>query len=191
MAGKVKYFSGADELAPIAPAPHTNAYHQDQTKSIWITGHRWKVDGATDTTMSASPKKIQVAAMADGASQGVFGSFEVPDDIVDSEDIICVPIFAAASTVTGKIRWSVNNRYITPGLTDITLNGTTTDWDGTSAARTQDQAYAEETTQALTGTPSAGDLCRFSLIRLGAHANDTMGIVVNLVAIRFDYTADH
>jgi len=191
MAGKVKLFSGSAETPPFAADPHTHTTHSDTTKSLYIDADVWRVDSATDAVFSTSPKKSAIAQMADGASQGVFFKFRTPADMTTGSTFTVYPQFTAASTVTGAIRWQLNSRFLTPNSSDITLNGTTTAWTGTSALRTQDVLYEDATGQALSGSPTAGDIARCSLLRLGGDALDTMGIQINLYGIRIEYTANH
>jgi hypothetical protein len=168
---------------------HGAVFHKDITRSIFIPARSSTVlDGGTNVTIGTLPDAFGVVQLADAATQGWQSSFWVPADW--STGAINYVIYWTPGSTDGTahtVRWSMDVIERAAGQS-VAAAGTTTAFTGTSSAKTIDQLQLEPA-QALLTPAAANNYIRFDLRRVGADAADTYVGAVNVVMLRFDYTA--
>lgn len=157
------------------------------TKSIFFKANEFELDSGTANTRGTSPDIVDTVALADGSTQGLFWSFNVPQDWAGGALTMKV-WWIGTSTETAKVVRFAHTYLHVPVDTGATGAGTTTITDTASKNITNNST---NTQGSLTlGTPAlAGDIVRVQLERRGGHANDTYTGGVNIVLIEVTYTA--
>lgn len=161
------------------------------TRSIWLAGFIARVDtGSAASGLGTNPDAVPVLTLADAATSGGVWTFAVPHDWA-SGVLTAQPIWAPGSTdaVAHTVRWSLDVKALAAAA-DVTAAGTTTNFTGTSAARTANLVVKDTATSTGVTPAAVGDLIRLNLRRIGADGADTYVGVVNLLGVLITYTAN-
>jgi len=143
----------------------------------------------TNTTVGANrPDRAYLDFDAAGAEEAQF-SFAFPKSW--NEGTVAVEIFWThpSTTTNFAVVWGIEGVALS---NDDSLNSawgaqtTITDTGGTA-----DDVYSIVTTNfSITGSPAAGDLCYFRVMRRGVDAGDTLAVDAFLLGIKILYTID-
>lgn len=170
---------------------HGAADHGDLTRSLWLdTRLLITLDGtSTASTGGTAPDAYTMYNLPDAATSGSYGEFLMPTDAKAAQPISAAIYWIAGSAdaVAHTVRWSFDCLAAVAG-TDFGAAGTTTNFTGSSAARTVGPLVIEAAQQVLASV-SANDLIRMNVRRVGADAADTYVGAVKFLGVRLDYAA--
>lgn len=172
---------GAGTAATKAAIPTRSWFHPARPSSV--------VDGGLNTQDGSAPSLAACIQLADAATQGFYFETMVPADAVAAQPLSAAVYFHpdATDAVVHAVQWRFNALALTAG-TAANAAGTTTAFTGAAAAKTSKQMVIEAAQQVLPSV-SALQAIRFSVYRLGADAADSYVGAVNVIGVRFDYTA--
>lgn len=116
---------------------------------------------------------------------GIYGLFEVPQDYVDTANIVIV---WTATLTSGNVVWDFDYRAVGGNDTEsLDQSGTQESVSGTDAAPSAAHERLEVTIALTDGNLAAGDTVEFYLPRDGADASDTMAGSALLFEAFFEY----
>jgi hypothetical protein len=143
--------------------------------------------GTYQTEMATNKQNMQYVAFSSTTIQGASWTVIMPDNY-DGGTITATYYFTATSSVPGNVVWATRARgYINGDAIDQawgTSVSSTVAADGTANHVASSTASGAIT---IGGTPRGGAMVQFGVRRDGASANDTMGTIADLIAVRLSY----
>ena len=164
------------------------------TRRIPILGHATTPDNSGDVFLEPYPIKatndvwggLVVVFNDSGNRDGLRGWFSVPQDYVDTANLIV--IWTAAVATAGDVEWDYDYRAV--GGNDIESLDQAGTQESVNANDTAPSAVNErmEISIALTdGNFAVGDTVEFELFRDGTDGGDTMSDAALLFGLEFEY----
>ena len=180
--------TSAPTMQAVSLNPHGAADHTNRTRSIWLPSQAFTLDGATRITKGASPNIIDGIRMADGATQGCYTLFYLPELYVAGGTLTFVSHFSQQGTASGAVSLRLSpfgpmvDGIDVTGGPDQTLLGTVT------ANGTANLMF--RWSKAGTSTYTASYPLMLQLLRAGGDAGDTLTTGLDFHGMAILFTAD-
>lgn len=149
-------------------------------------------------TGGASPNQVEVGASTrnfatmdfpDGASaKGAEFSLVLPSDY-DGGTMTAIFHWTANSTSTNSVVWQIAGVcFADDGTLDVAMGTYQTVTDANKSAAYDLNISAATSAITIAGTPAAGKLCNFKILRDPTHASDDLAATAKLIAVVLTYT---
>ena len=156
-------------------------------------GGDWSnVSAASIVEQGTPPEAHYVASLANGSTQGVENHFGLPTDIAAGSSLSVSVVWRAAGTDASahSVVWTVNAKSLISGAS-TTATGTTTQWTGSSGARTIGDLVVEPSQQILSSVGLySQEIIRLNISRVGGDAADTYNTTAGFMGAWIVYTVD-
>lgn len=139
--------------------------------------------------IGASTRNFAVLSFADGATQlGAEFSFVLPSDY-DGGTMTAIFFWTANSTSTNSVVWRIAGRCFADDETLDAAMGTYQDVTDANKSTAYDLNISAATSAiTIAGTPAAGKLVNFKVLRNPTDASDTLAAAALLISVVLTYT---